>query len=58
MEWLGFWIFAAVLVGCDHWIFSQGYDSLFQSHKTAEEKELQRLKIELLRKRAEGREEK
>jgi hypothetical protein len=51
MDWFGFWIFLAVLVVCDHWIFAQGYDSFFQSHKTVEEKELQRLKIEELRRR-------
>jgi len=45
MAWLGFWMFLAVLIACDHWIFNKGYDSLFQTHKTAEEKELQRLKI-------------
>lgn len=44
--WFGFWIFLAALIVCDHWIFSQGYDSFFQQHKTTEEKELQRLKIE------------
>lgn len=51
MSWLGFWIFLAVLVACDCWVFSQGYDSLLQEHKTPAEKELQRLKIEQLRQR-------
>lgn len=51
MSWLGFWIFLAVLVACDCWVFSQGYDSLLQEHKTPEEKELQQLKIERLRQR-------
>lgn len=46
LAWLGFWIFAAVLVACDHWIYSKGHNSLFQSHKTEAEKELQRLEIE------------
>lgn len=46
MSWLGFWIFATVFVACDHWIFSKGYDSFFQTHKTEAEKELQRLTIE------------
>lgn len=49
LAWFGFWIFAAALIICDHWIHQQGYDSLFQSHKTPEEKALQRLKIEKLR---------
>jgi len=46
MDWFGFWIFAAVFVVCDCWVFSQGYDSFLQHHKTPEEKELQRIKIE------------
>ena len=46
MTWAAFWLFMAVLIVCDCWIFSQGYDSFFQSHKTDAEKELQRLKIE------------
>lgn len=49
LGWLGFWIFAAVLIACDTWIFSKGYNSLFQIHETSEEKELQRLVIELKR---------
>lgn len=48
---LGFWIFLSVVIACDYWIFSQGYDSLFQSHKTPEEKEIQRIKIQKLRDR-------
>jgi hypothetical protein len=46
LAWLGFWIFAAVFIACDHWIYTQGYDSFFQAHKTEAEKELQRLRIE------------
>lgn len=42
MRWLGFWIFLAVLVICDSWIFSTGCDSLLQHYKTPEEKELQK----------------
>lgn len=53
MEWFGFWIFMAVFVACDHWTFSRGCDSALQKHKTAEEKELQRLKIERLKREAE-----
>jgi len=48
LAWLGFWIFMAVFVVCDHWIYSQGHNSFFMSHKTEAEKELQRLKIEEL----------
>ena len=54
MKWFGFWIFMAVFVACDHWIFAQGYDSAFQHHTTDAEKELQRLKIEQLKCKAEG----
>ena len=46
---LGFWLFLAVFVVCDCWIYSQGHNSFFQTHKTPEEKELQQLKIEELR---------
>jgi hypothetical protein len=49
LAWLGFWIFLAVFVAGDYWIYSQGHDSFFQHHKTDAEKELQRLKIEELK---------
>jgi hypothetical protein len=49
MEWFGFWIFLAVLIVCDHWIFSQGYDGFFQSHNTDAEKEIQKIKIQKMR---------
>ena len=49
LAWFGFWVFAAVFIARDHWIYSQGYDSYFQTHKTDAEKELQRLKIEKLK---------
>lgn len=49
--WAAFWLFLAVFIVCDCWIFSQGYDSFFQSHKTEAEKEIQRIKIERLRER-------
>ena len=29
MAWLGFWIFMAVFIACDHWVFQQGYDTFF-----------------------------
>ena len=50
LAWLGFWIFLAVFIACDHWLFQQGYDSFFQKHTTEVEKEIQRLKIDKLRK--------
>ena len=49
LAWLGFWIFLAVFVAGDYWIYSQGHNSFFQEHKTDAEKELQRLKIEELK---------
>jgi hypothetical protein len=49
LAWLGFWIFMAVFITCDHYIYSQGHDSFFQTHKTEAEKELQRLRIEELK---------
>lgn len=58
MEWFGFWIFLAVFVACDCWVFAQGYNSFFQHYKTDAEKELQRLKIEELRHKIESYKEK
>lgn len=49
LAWFGFWIFLAVLMVCDHWIYAQGYDSLFQKHKTEAELEIQKIKIEKLK---------
>lgn len=46
LAWLGFWIFLSVLVACDCWLFEKGYNTLFQTHKTNEEKLLLQLKIE------------
>ena len=54
MGWFGFWIFMAVFVAADSWLFSQGYETALQKHKTPEEKELQKLKIEELRKKIEA----
>lgn len=44
-----FFIFLSVVWVCESWLFSQGYNTLFHHHKTPEEKEIQRLKIELLK---------
>ncbi len=44
--WLGFWIFMAVFMACDRYVFLKGYDTFFQSHKTDIEKELLKLSIE------------
>jgi hypothetical protein len=52
LAWLGFWIFAAVFIAGDYWLFSQGYDTFFQSHKTEAEKKIQQIKIDRLRDKA------
>lgn len=49
MSWFGFWIFAAVFIVCDCWVFTQGYDSFFQYHNAPEEKEIQRIKIDAMK---------
>lgn len=54
MEWFGFWIFAAVLVVVDGWLYSKGHDGVFFEHKTDEEKELQRLMFKEQRRKAEA----
>jgi len=46
LAWLGFWLFAAVFIYQDNVTFRSGRDSFFQKHKTSEEKELQRIKIQ------------
>lgn len=50
MEWLGFWIFLGIVVCVDGWLYSKGHDGLFFTHKTKEEKEIQRKQIEALTK--------
>lgn len=37
MEWFGFWIFMSVLVACDTWLFSQGYNSFLWTWKGEKE---------------------
>jgi len=46
LAWFGFWIFAAVFIAGDCWLYEKGHNTLFQNHKTEYEKELLRLKIE------------
>lgn len=53
LAWFGFWLFMAAFVACDSWVFSQGYESLLQEHKTEPEKQIQALKIEEMRARVE-----
>ena len=40
LEWFGFWIFLAVLVVCDTYLFTKGYNTLFWEAATEQEKEL------------------
>ncbi len=40
MAWFGFWIFVSVLLVCDTWLFSKGYNSIFWEWKTKEEQQL------------------
>jgi len=42
LAWLGFWLFMAVLIFCDAWIFTSGRDSYLHTHKTEAEKALQK----------------
>lgn len=49
MAWAAFWVFLIFFLLLDAWIFSRGYDSFIQTHKTPEEKAIQRYKIKILR---------
>lgn len=47
--WFGFWIFMAVLLVCDTWLYSQGHNGFFWTHKTDAEKEIQAAQIAKLK---------
>jgi hypothetical protein len=49
--WFGFWIFMAVFIACESWLYSKGHETFFHKHKTPEEKEIQRALIERLKTR-------
>lgn len=38
MEYFGFWICMAVVYASEAWLYSQGHDTFFHSHKTEAEK--------------------
>lgn len=38
MSWFGFWIFLAVYVACEAWLYSKGHNTFFFTHKTDAEK--------------------
>jgi predicted acetyltransferase len=40
MHFLGFCILLAAFIVCDTWVFLNGYDSMFHTAKTPEEKAL------------------
>lgn len=54
MEWFGFWIFLSVCVAVDGWLYSKGHNTMFFSHKTDAEKELQRAAVDRAKKEAGG----
>ena len=51
MEWV---LFFAVFYLVDAYFYDQGHDTFFFEHKTDAEKEIQRIKIDALRRRMEG----
>lgn len=38
LSWFGFWLFLAVVVASDAWLYSQGHEGLLFTHKTEAEK--------------------
>ena len=44
--WAAFWLFAAVFVICDTWLYSQGHETMLWTHKTKEEKAIQQRQVE------------
>ena len=38
MAWFGFWIFMAVYVAVDGWLYSKGHEGFFFGHRTDAEK--------------------
>ena len=46
MAWFGFWIFLAVYVACEAWLYSQGHETFFWHHKTDVEKQIQQQAVE------------
>lgn len=47
MEWFGFWLFMSVFVVVDGWLYSRGHDGWFFTHKTPEEKSIQRKQCDI-----------
>ena len=51
---MDFFLFFALLYLVDAYFYDQGHDTLFFEHKTDAEKEIQRIKIDALRRKKEG----
>lgn len=51
--WAMFWVFMIIYFFVDTLLFTQGYDTFYWGHITVEEKQIQRLKVEQLRKETE-----
>lgn len=45
LPWLGFWIFMAVFYAGETWLYSQGHDGFFHTHKTEAEKAIQKKQV-------------
>lgn len=46
LSWVGFWIFLAVYVMCEAWLYSHGHDTFFWQHRTDAEKHIQQRIVE------------
>ena len=44
--WFGFWIFMAVFVSCDTYLYDKGHDTYLWKHRTPVELQLQQQQIE------------
>lgn len=50
--WAMFWVFMIVYLFVDTLLFTRGYETFFWRHITSEEKQIQQIKIDLMRKEA------
>jgi hypothetical protein len=53
-SWGMFWLFMIVYAGISAWQFDKGYDTGIWEHKTDAEKEIQKIKIDNMRKDTEN----
>lgn len=44
-SWAAFWLFLAVYVGCECYLYNRGHDTLFWKHRTPAELAIQKAKI-------------